>query len=163
MAKDFKGHFEPADPRNVIWGAGGCSWPTVPPYRLRLGSEAAQAPWGLLKTNGILYQARVGSTHDDVTWDSISNLPPFLDASWVWKHYDRQAQDIRWTVFFNNPGVAYSWEITQLIPAPQRCNDTVELDNWEWSYPYPSPGSPLTLWQVYFNETQPPEGWPPWA
>ena len=102
-------------------------------------------------------------THDDMVWVAISEVPPMLDDIWLWKHYDRDAQDINWTVFFNHPGFAFDLEIFQAIPAPQRCNDTVHLDNWEWEYPIGSPGTPLSLWQVYFNETDPPEEWPPWT
>lgn len=163
MTKDFKGHFEPDDPRHVLWSAGGCVWPTVPPYRIRFGSPNAMGEWNLLRTAGVLLEASMAWQHDDMTWANISPVPPMLDSMWIWRHYDRDQQEITWTVFFNHPAFAFDLEIHQVIPAPQKGNETVQLDNWEWTYPIPSPGDPLELWQVYFNETQPPEGWPPWA
>lgn len=163
MTRDFKGHFESSDPRNVVWGAGGCVWPTVPPYRMRLGSENAPEEWALLRTDGILFQATVAAQHDNVLWQAISPLPPFLDGAWIWRNFSRAAQDIRWTLFFNNPAVAQAWEITQVLDGPLRGNEDTILDDWEWIYPHEQPGTPLLLAQVYFDELWPPDGWPPWT
>lgn len=163
MAKDFKGHFESADPRNVLWGAGGCVWPTVPPFRIRLGSENAPIEWELFKTSGTLFEAFGTPTHDDVTWQSISATPPDVTSAWIWRHYERADDDIRWTLFFNTPLTPQPWEITLLTAAPVRGNRTVAIADFDWTYGYPSPGNPLLLTQVYFNESLPPSGWPPWA
>lgn len=163
MAKDFKGHLEPDDPRNPVWGAGGCTWPSIPPYRLRLGSQNAPEEWEILDRLGVLFEADFTNPHDDLIYRSLPPLPPFLDDAWIWRHYERPDQTLRWTLFFNNPAIPADWEITDLQMSPQVCNRNVAIADYEWIYPFPSPGTPLVLAQVYFDEIFPPNGWPPWT
>jgi hypothetical protein len=163
MPKDFKGHLEPADPRGPVWGAGGCTWPTIPPYRFRLGCQNAPPVWEPLKSTGILFQASGPQYHDDLIYQAASAIPIMLQNIWIWRHYERVDQSIRWTFFFNNPLVSAAWEITDLQMAPYRCNVDIEVADYEWIYFFPSPGSPLVLSQVYFDENFPPGGWPPWT
>lgn len=163
MAKDFKGHFESADPRNVLWGAGGCTWPTVPPFRLRVGSENASGDWALLKTSGVLLEASPVIDHDDVTWIGVPPFPDDVTGMWIWRHYDKTAQTVRWILFIDHNGQPEALQITDtFLPGPGNVN--VLLENSDWPYaPIADPGTPISLWQVYFDETQPLEGWPPWS
>lgn len=162
MAKDFKGHFEPNDPRNVVWGAGGCDWPTVPPYRLRLGSQNAPEEWELLRTTGVLFQAQPSSTHDDVTWVSLTELPPDVDLMWIWRHYDLPAQQVWWLLFIDHTEHHEALQVIDIFGrGPGNVNTFME--NLDWPYaPIADPGTPLSLWQVYYSELVPLEGWPPW-
>ena len=163
MAKDFKGHLEAADPRNVLWGAGGCTWPTVPPYRLRLGSQSASGPWELLKTSGVLLEAAALWTHDDVTWIGVAPFPDDVTGMWIWRHYDKTAQEVWWLLFITHTGHHEDLQVIDIFEVGPG-NVNVSMENLDWLYaPITSPGSPLTLWQVYFDETEPLEGWPPWT
>lgn len=162
MAKDFKGHFESDDPRNVVWGAGGCTWPTVPPYRLRLGLEGATGPWELLQTSGVLLEASPLSAHDDVTWIGVPPFPDDVTLIWVWRHYDKPAQKVWWFIFIHHVEHFEPLQIDdQFGTGPG--NVDVFVENLDWLYaPIADPGTPFSLWQVYFDETNPPQGWPPW-
>lgn len=163
MPKDFKGHLEADDPRNVLWSAGGCWWPTIPPYRIRLGSENATGVWEFLRTIGVLFEPSGEETHDNTIWLAISPLPPLLDTAWIWRSYSRDNQTLRWTIFLNSPLHHTPWEITDLRDTPVLGNRDVLIEGYTWEYVHPSPGSPLTLAQVYFDEELPPDGWPPWT
>ena len=162
MPKDFKGHFEPSDPRNVVWGAGGCTWPTVPPYRIRLGVEHPPPKWAFLELWGVLFEATEETTHDVVVWEAIHGLPECFNFWRITRTYVTGATTWHWLVeiwtdFTDEPLVI---EATTPIG---KGNLDVEIENRSWEDDHiPSPGSPMVLYQVYFDETNPPAGWPPW-
>ncbi len=163
MTKDFKGHFEPADPRNVLWGAGGADWPTVPPYRIRLGMQNPTGDWDLLRSAGVLFEADPAGQHDDVTYTGQPPFPNIVTGMWLWRHFDPEAQRVWWLLFIAHPDHHEDLQIDHTFD-PGPANVTVILPNEEWVYHETLyPGTPFEIWQVYFNETQPPEGWPPWA
>lgn len=163
MPKDFKGHLEADDPRNVVWGAGGCDWPTIPPCRLRLGSENASGPWELLKTSGVLLEASPLSNHDDVTWIGVPPFPTDVTLIWAWRHYDKPSQEVWWLLFIDHVAEPESLQVIDIFDVGPG-NVNVFMENLDWPYaPIADPGTPLSLWQVYFNEEQPPDGWPPWT
>jgi hypothetical protein len=163
MAKDFKGHFEPDDPRNVLWGAGGADWPTVPPFRLRLGIQTVPLPWRRFRRQGVLLEGDPSSTHDDVTWTGIAPFPTDVIGLWAWRHYDKPGQAVWWFIFINHTGHHEPLQVLDIFGVGP-ANKTVYVENTDWPYPtIPDPGTPFELWQVYFNETLPPDGWPPWT
>lgn len=68
----FTGHLPPGDPRNLTTGAGGCVWPTIPPYRVLLYSDDATGEWSFLRSHPVLMeQDRFVSHHNHTTWRAI--------------------------------------------------------------------------------------------
>jgi hypothetical protein len=162
MSKDFKGHFEPDDPRNAVWGAGGCTWPTVPPHRIRLGVEEPPAKWAFLHTPGVLFEATEGTTHDVVVWEAIAGLPPCFQFWTITRTYERGATTWRWLMEIQTDCTEQPWQIEDTTPLGKGNRDVaIANDDWD-AIQIPSPGSPIHLIQVYFNEEDPPDGWPPW-
>jgi hypothetical protein len=162
MAKDFKGHLEASDPRNVLWGAGGCAWPTFPPYRLRLGVENPPAKWAFLRTDGVLFEATEATTHDVVIWQAIAGLPECFQFWRITRTYERGAENWHWLLEIQTDCTEEPWEITDETPIGKG-NVDVQLEHVGWDpEQVPSPGTPLYLIQVYFNETAPLDSWPPW-
>ena len=162
MAKDFKGHFEPDDPRGPLSGAGGCTWPTVPPWRMRLYAPDPPGLWAWLKSTGLLYEQSGGDGHDSTVWTAISALPFYLTSAWAWRNWIPATQTLQWWLFFNSPFVGPVIEVLNESTGIKPGNVDVEIDNSDWDWPpLASPGDELTLYQVYFNETDPPQGWPP--
>jgi hypothetical protein len=162
MPKDFKGHIEPDDPRHVLWGAGGATWPTVPPFRFRLGNPIVHPLWAVLQNRGILMEPFGSPTHDDITWANIEPIAAWITLAWVWRHYDRVRNDVRWMAFFD---VTFWPEAVQVMDfhEPGPANVDVIVDNAGFEHPtHITPGPWLGLWQVYYNETETPEQWPPW-
>jgi hypothetical protein len=157
MAKDFKGHFESDDPRNVVWSAGGCTWPTVPAYRYRMYCSGGGGLWLWLRTAGLLMEANHVADHDDMTWESISGLPFYLTSVWMWRQFQRDTGQVRWTLFFNSPFVGPVIEVQNYFDAYKKCNVDIAIDNsaWDWP-PISSPGEELSLRQVYYDEDEPP-------
>jgi hypothetical protein len=77
----FAGHLLPGDPRTVLFGCGGCTWPTVPAYRLFLGSRDACGTLAFLNNWGILFQSTQESPpYDAVQWDHSGIQWPIISA-----------------------------------------------------------------------------------
>lgn len=68
----FAGHLDVGDPRTIISGAGGCTWPTIPPFRVQLSSTNATGEWLFLRHRPIiLEQDMIASHHNYVLWYAI--------------------------------------------------------------------------------------------
>jgi len=68
----FAGHMSPGDPRTIVSGAGGCTWPTIPPFRVQLSSSNATGEWAFLRSRPIILEQDIlGSSHDLVDWHAI--------------------------------------------------------------------------------------------
>lgn len=162
MAKDFKGHLEPDDPRDQLWGTGGCTWPTMPAYRYRMFAPDPPGLWSWLEASGLLFEADHAPDPIDMTWTAISTLPFYLTSVWMWRHWSVIDQMEWWFIFFNSPFVGPVIEVLNITPDPRACNTTKRIDNSDWDWPpLASPGDELSLWQVTYDEELPPEGWPP--
>lgn len=72
----FVGHIEPGDPRTPVTVAGGCRWPTVPPFRLQLGSTNATGLYAHFNHDPVLLQLDLSTaTHNNGVW--VPTLLPF--------------------------------------------------------------------------------------
>lgn len=163
MAKDFKGHLESEDPRNLAWGAGNADWPTIPPYRIRVGNPIVHPVYAPLLNPGILMEPVGTPAHDDVTWQNVAPISNWITGAWVWRHYDRALQETWWLAFFDLVFYPTAVEVMD-IHGPGPANVDVIIDNSEPSQPERiQPGPWVGIWQVYFDETNPPDGWPPWT
>jgi hypothetical protein len=97
-----------------------------------------------------------------MTWTAISALPFYLTSVWMWRHWSEIDESEWWFLFFNSPFVGPVIEVLDIQAGRRQCNTTKRIDNSGWNWPpLPSPGDALSLWQVPFDETAPPEGWPP--
>jgi hypothetical protein len=135
-------------------------WPTVPGWRLFIGSTNATGVLSFLNTRGILMQ--VHEPHGNpraMQWDIVDAPISILDGH-IFK-----------TVFY--PPLRYSVDIVFLtIWGPlesgrefleQRCNVTHPLPEAgvEAGPLVGSTGNDLRVLQVNWDETEPPGGWPP--
>ena len=83
----FRGHMRLGDPRTPVSGAGGCTWPTVPPYRIMLYSRNPTGEWGFLAKEPIVLQYDLPTaTHDYVVWYPLK-LPTVVYRCLVEKFY----------------------------------------------------------------------------
>lgn len=156
----FRGHMPLGDPRGPIFGSGGCTWPTVPGWRLFLGSTNATGVLSFFNTRGILLQ--VHEPHGNpssMQWDII-DAPVTVLSGVVLKQ--RFISPLRYSfaaVFLTIWGPLESsaeW-------LAQRCNVTHPLPeaSVEVGPIVGSTGSQFKIHQVKWDEEQPPGGWPP--
>lgn len=78
----FAGHVAAEDPRTPVTGAGGCRWPTFPPWRVQLSSTNATGEFTFLNTRPIiLEQDPFSTTHDYVNWLPIEQPDEVYNVS----------------------------------------------------------------------------------
>lgn len=157
----FQGSLSHEDPRTNVTAAGGSIWPTVPPYRMKLGAYNAEGVLAFINTKGLLFeQISPIKNHDEMFWIGSDN--PIEVGGALAK---------RWYTY---PNDHYTWLLQVFLRA------SVQPLIVEWERPYektnidmPVPptylGNPVVgytgdepfLYQVEWNETDPPWGWPP--
>jgi hypothetical protein len=161
IADPFAGHLPKGDPRGPIFGSGGCNWPTVPGWRLFLGSTTA---WGVLSffnTVGILLEVHEPHGNPNaMQWD-IHRSPATVLSGVVLKQR------------FTDPlGYAFSavfltvWGPleTDALFAAGKCNRDHALPEATVTVGVPigGTGTDFKVRQVKWNEDFPPDWpWPP--
>lgn len=159
----FSGYMRKGDPRTPVWNAGGCIWPTVPPYRWRLGNENATGVWEFLKTTGVLFEPVEETSHDHGIWEATEGFPDCFEFAKLHKWWQEPWEDIHWIFEMKTPCSEHPWVISDWIPA-STCNVDLAIVNQPWPYPdFITPGDWLIFYQVEFHQTTPPGGWPPWS
>lgn len=159
----FRGKMRKGDPRNLLLGWGGMVWPTVPPWRWRLGSQDATGGWDFLKTTGVLFVPKGAMTSETLHWQGVS-----IPVDWIASMTIRRA----WLPLL---------DITEWLLRIIYCEGYIQEDNkrtarrerankdYAWgpleqlAGPAGSPGRMVTSYQVEFDEVEPPGGWPPFA
>lgn len=82
----FEGHLSVDDPRTPLTGAGGATWPTIPPWNWYLYAPAAWGAFTGLRVFGILLINQWGHQyHDELWWDGDSGGPRIY-----WGRYTRK-------------------------------------------------------------------------
>lgn len=80
----FEGHMETDDPRDLLFAAAGCKWPTVPAWRYRAVSCDATGLFTVLNVPGILLKVfTVVTEHDLGVWLLENAVPPIAGAALV--------------------------------------------------------------------------------
>ncbi len=158
----FKGYFQPGDPRGPCFASSGADWPTVPAFRYRLGSEDASGSWSFLKTTGVLLEhAQSVGKHTD-RWAAIADAPPCFSVCVFERMYLPIIPVVSWRLRIVTPCQFSAW-ICRVFKRAGPANVDVELGGiFTPNGPPGDAGTKLTAYQVEFDETQPPGGWPPW-
>ena len=156
-ADRFAGHLDMDDPRNALTAAGGCPWPTIPPYRVQLSSTNASGQFAFLRTLPIILELIASPVqHGLATWETIE-APGVVYNATVYKVYTPSAFPL------------YSWQLVLLlagwpaeVPFAQDASGPCNVDvTWgDLSIPYGagSPGSEFKQFQVEFDQLRSP-GW----
>lgn len=152
----FTGHVDDDDPRNLLTGAEGCRFPTMPPMKFRFKSSDAFGHFEVLNNEGILLtQWGTYNFRPNLFYLGGYAGPPaisiVLKKTWepaVWMHF--------WKL---NIGVAGYPPLEKYIPRAEnsKCNvdvwvQNMELDPWTAGWT----GSQAKLYQVEWDEEQPP-------
>lgn len=99
VADPFSGHMRSGDPRTPVTAAGGCTWPTVPPRRLMVGSSNATGVYLPFKTSPVLFEYVVGESHHDHAVYRALDQPFWLYSAVVEKiHIKSQHPQFRWWI-----------------------------------------------------------------
>lgn len=159
-ADRFAGHLDPDDVRTPVYGAGGCTWPTIPAWKYYLASSNAYGIFAPLTSQGILLESSDLEAHDDHEWHWVSGpTPPFYNATMrkIWYPASLQFQ-WRITLHVTTCGAAMEWIIDEDI---RKCNYNIPLtDRTCGTHAFSGTGSHFTAYQVEWDSSKPPGGWP---
>lgn len=159
----FRGYFRIGDPRGPLFGSGGATWPTCPPWRWRLGSQDATGDWTFLKTTGVLLEPWLNMTHDQSQWQATVDKPPHLTYIRLYRQWVPIASLIRWTLAIDPNWYQGVWNLI-VLKTPGQANKTLHLGRLvDPGTTNGSTGKLLKAYQVEFDQENPPGGWPPWA
>jgi hypothetical protein len=155
----FQGSMHPDDPRDLIFGCGGCSWPSVPAWKLFLCSNDATGLLSFFNTTGVLCTIRPSHIDpNNMQWDLEEGPISVLDA-FVLKNR------------FNDPyGYGFAVAVTGLWGVmetsarwpEQNCNITHWLPEATVTFGLlsGSTGETFRIKQVLWDDVRPPGGWP---
>lgn len=158
--RQFDGHLHPDDPRYIITGAGGCTWPTIPAYRYLCVSENATGPWAFLNYFGVLFQQSGGAhLHDDISY--VAQDIPF-PATWATlrREYFRTQDIVRWSIVIMQVTCYFPAHL-EVQKAPGPGNGIITLGSMTCVGGPGETGSNMRLLPVEYDDTVPPGGWPP--
>ena len=151
------------DPRNLLLGWGGMVWPTVPPWRWRLGSRDATGEWEFLKTEGILYVPQGTMTSETLIWQGVQPYPDWIASTVIRRAWLPLIDTTEWLLRFIFCEGLYQSDNKRTARRTKANKD----QSWgvikSEGSPGPDPGTQVTAYQVEFDEIQPPGGWPPWG
>jgi hypothetical protein len=156
----FSGHMAQGDPRDLMFACGGCTLPSVMPYRMLMVSTNAWGVLSPLNTVGLPFEPSVplGSSFE-FWWWARGGAPWYivclLKKTWPYNG-DNYRIEFQGTFPF---GIVYS---DTTFPR-QTCNRTHRIQQFEVGFPVPIGGSGnrVQLLQVEWDQTRPPGGWPP--
>ena len=155
----FKGHLAVDDPRTVVSGAGGCRWPTIPPWRIQLSSNNATGEFSFLRTRPIiLQQDPIASHHNYTLWLAIEKPREVYHVT-LEKLYTRSMHPrIQYfiTILLNAWATPRVW----LKLGTPRCNQDITWGERYRTLEMGTTGSDFRQYQVEFNKTRSP-GWRP--
>lgn len=158
----FKGRMRILDPRNLLFGWGGMVWPTVPPYRWRLGSQYATGQWLSFKTTGILLEPQPQVTSETIEWVGTDDMPAWLHAVYLRRVWIPLADYCEWMLRIISDCQYQQWD-TVIRSAREKANmDKLIGPIKHAGAPPGDPGDTMTAYQVEFDERNVPGGWPPW-
>lgn len=159
-ADHFAGHMELLDPRSSMFGCHGCTWPTIPAYKLFLASQDACGTLSFLNTVGVLFTVTTDTPPPNaVQWNHNGIQLPIISA-FVLKNgmEDPYGYQLAVTMFMTVGTLEMD-----IVVAEQKCNrDHAMPVTWiDGPFGTGCTGHTCKLYQVEFDESTPPGGWPP--
>lgn len=158
----FKGYFRAGDPRSPFFGAAGSFWPTVPPFRWRLGSQDATGSWSFLKTTGVLLENPGFTGHDFCSWSAISGQPACFTRFDITREFPEDWLLVVYRLVLKTPCSKRPWVSMKMLNPGKANKNVVFKSIFTPLGPPGDVGRTLTAYQVEFDEENPPGGWPPW-
>ena len=150
------------DPRSLLFGWGGMIWPTVPPYRWRLGSEHATGQWLFLKTTGVLLEPQEQITDETINWTGTEDMPAWLHAIRLRRIWIPLLDHTSWMLRIVADCQLRQWD-TFVIRPREKANKNLKIGEIEHEGAPPgNPGHAVTCYQVEFDQENVPGDWPPW-
>lgn len=156
----FEGHLAMEDPRSNLFGAGCCTWPTVPAYRYICGSSNATGVFSGLLTQGLLFVFNgVQPAHNVCSYLMASGPPPILTA-FLWKRYIRPNPYYEWEISMNVTGCSgFPGKVVRFDCGP--CNVDFLIGEISCSGLPGTTGSDFHARQVEWDKSNSPNPWPP--
>lgn len=159
----FRGYFKFGDPRGPLFASKGARWPTVPAWRYRLGSKTATGSWSFLRTTGLLFEVTQPG-HDICTWRAIADAPPCFTECRLTRSWVPYVNVVHWYLYINCGCPGAPWDVGIFMTPGHAANKNVLLGDFRTPLdPGDGKAGVVRLYQVQFDEENPPEGWPPWA
>lgn len=159
-ADRFSGHCDGPDPRHLMQGSGGCTWPTIPAYRYTVASGGATGIWEFLNTDGIVLEMDpVINGVVNCQWNGPINLVPVTYCI-LTKFWNRTTLLNTWSLTFQHllcqQPVLIEWGL-----GIQRCNLDHTLSQFACpgQFPLGDSGPKPWLMQTEYNKLAPPT-WP---
>lgn len=155
-ADRFSGHLEAADFRTPLFGAAGCTWPTIPAQRYYLSSTNATGLLTVLNFTGILVIQNVPVVnHDDIQWVQFGPHP--FTVIKFRKLWVKERPGYNWELVLDIGsacGPALTWTLERPI---ESCNRDVIFGNKACqNAPSWTTGSTFSAKQVEFDQGRPP-------
>jgi len=157
----FKGHLHQDDPRGPLTCGGGSVWPTCTAFRLRIGSSDATGFLDFLNREGVLFEQLSAQPGHDLMLFKVLLKAPEVSSAGLLRTYTYPNDYYTWTLNIQtviiSPGLFIQW------------TRPFEKTNIDHDVPPTTVGDPALgrtgdnckLWQVEYDEEEPPWGWPP--
>lgn len=151
----FTGHIEAGDPRTPITVAGGCRWPTVPPFRVLFSSTTATGIYRPWNTEPVLFELNLESAqHSYGIWEA-PHLPWWLYSAWMEKFYNRDLFP-RWRYHFTFMMTLRKKQEIAVASLTGRCNVDVTFGDEAGGPLRGRLGHDFGFKQVEFDQLEPP-------
>lgn len=151
----FAGHMRSGDPRTPVFAAGGCPWPTIPPYRWVLTSSDATRMYAPFNGASILFECEDANTRHDLAVWRVVDQPWWLYDAVIEKHFIRdQYPNYRYwvTILMTLRGI----DEIAVANRHGRCNENVHLGNQIGGPLRGNVGNTFRMLQIEYNQTEPP-------
>lgn len=158
-ADRFAGHYFTGDPRTPVQGAGGCVWPTVPPYRVQFSSTTATGQWEFLRYTPVIFQQVESPFHHNLlTYEMIEQPGPV----YAWTLYKTHTRSLfpEWEWQMCIMLIGWPDEVCFAKSKTGKCNVDVVWGNLSIPYGAGLTGATFTQFQVVYDKLRHP-GWVP--
>lgn len=153
----FTGHVFTGDPRNLLTAAFGCTWPTMPGYRLLIEAPNAFGVWALFDVFPVLLEL-VSPLLDHQTgqWEGIQMHPVYEFVKWDKLSIDTEVDGFEWVLTWKLVGSDTTVNNSFTVTSPRKCNVDVNLPNWSFPGVSGELGPNAKMRQVVWDESEPP-------
>lgn len=153
----FSGHLTSEDPRGPAFGAFGCVWPTIPPWRWNILSDDATGFWLFFNSPGVVLQfTETVFPYTHTHWDLLGTQLPFEFVNLQKIRRADEFEGYTWQLTWKLLGLVLNVRDVLDVDAG-RCNVNVPLPNWSTGIPFlGSFGDTARMEQVLWDGTTAP-------